>query len=169
MTINDAGGSTATAGSTATVADAALTAGTVTLSGGIEGVTPTTLSATFSDANAGAQASDFSGTINWGDGNTTVFTSSAISGTNGSFAVSGSHQYSQTGNYSTTFTINDAGGSTTTVTGTTGAPPVISAPQSGETALAFATIDDPGTLHGSASGINNAGVIARLSSDRREP
>ena len=47
-----------TANSTVTVVvgDATLTAGTVSALGGVEGVTPTSLSATFSDANAGAPA-----------------------------------------------------------------------------------------------------------------
>ena len=38
-------------------------------------------------------------------------------------------------------------------------PPAISAPASGATASAFATVDDPGTLHSSANGINDSGVI----------
>ncbi|WP_426442478.1 DUF4347 domain-containing protein [Bradyrhizobium genosp. P] len=120
VTINDAGGSTTTDTGTTTVADAALSAGTVTAGGGVEGTTATTLSATFTDANLGAPASDFSGTINWGDGTATqTFTSSAVSGSNGSYAVSGSHQYAEQGSYTETVTINDAGGSTTTDTGTT--------------------------------------------------
>src|SRR5262249_9073997 len=76
---------------TFTVADAALTSGTVTVGGGVEGVTPATLSATFTDANLGAPASDFSGTIDWGDGGpTTSFTSADVtSNGGGSFTVSG--------------------------------------------------------------------------------
>jgi hypothetical protein len=46
-----------------TVADAVLTAGTVTANGGVEGVTPTSLSATFTDANLTAPTRDFSGTL----------------------------------------------------------------------------------------------------------
>ena len=89
VTINDAGGSSTQDSGTTTVADAPLTAGTVTASGGVEGVTATTLTATFSDANTAAPTSDFSGTINWGDGNTTNFTSAAVSGSGGSYTVSG--------------------------------------------------------------------------------
>ena len=90
--LNDVAGSTATDGSnTITVADATLTAGTATLTGGVEGMTATTLSATFSDADLGAPTSDFSGTINWGDGTSTNFTSAAVSGSGGAYTVSGSH------------------------------------------------------------------------------
>src|SRR6202034_2897964 len=101
------------------VADAGLTAGTVSLSGGVSDVTPATLSATFTDANTGAATSDFSGTIAWGDGTSTPFTSSAVSGSNGDFTVSGSHLYADEGSYNATVTINDVGGSTTAVDGIT--------------------------------------------------
>ena len=63
--------------------------------------------------------SDFSGTINWGDGNTTTFTSGAVPASGGTFTVSGSHQYAEEGLHDVTVTINDKGGSTTTDTGTT--------------------------------------------------
>ena len=101
------------------VADAPLTAGTVTAGGGVEGVTATTLSATFTDANPGATTSDFSGTIDWGDGNTTTFTASGVTGSNGAFTVNGSHTYAEEGTYTPVVTIDDAGGSTATDTGTT--------------------------------------------------
>ena len=115
VTINDAGGSSASESGTATVGDAALTQGTATLTGG---VMATMLSATFSDANTGAPTSDFSGTIAWGDGQTTIFDSTAVSGSNGSYTVDGSHQYATEGSYTATVTINDEGGSATTESGT---------------------------------------------------
>ncbi|MGA8821008.1 MAG: hypothetical protein WB624_27275, partial [Xanthobacteraceae bacterium] len=115
VTINDAGGSSASESGTATVGDAPLTQGTATLTAG---VTATMLSATFSDANTGAPTSDFFGTIAWGDGSTTNFTSSAITGSNGSYTVDGSHQYATEGSYTATVTINDEGGSATTESGT---------------------------------------------------
>src|SRR5581483_3183518 len=88
VTINDGGSKTTDSGST-TVADAPLTAGTVTAAGGVEGSVATTLNATFTDANAGATADDFSGTIAWGDGTTTNFTSGSVSEQNGVFTVAG--------------------------------------------------------------------------------
>ncbi len=124
VTINDDGGSTTTDTGSTTVADAPLTAGTVSASGGVAGLTPTTLSATFTDANRNAPTSDFSGTINWGDGtlanpDITTFGSSAVSGSGGSYTVSGSHQYAEEGPYAITVTINDVGGSTTSDSGST--------------------------------------------------
>ena len=128
VTIQDVGGSVVTESTTTTVADAPLTAGTVTASGGAAGVTPTTLSATFTDANHGAPTSDFSGTVNWGDGSTSTFTNGNVSGSNGAFTVSGlSHLYAADGTYNVAVTINDTGGSTTTETGTASAAPTITA------------------------------------------
>jgi hypothetical protein len=44
--------------------------------------------ATFTDPDTNATASEYSATIDWGDGNTSTGT---ISGSGGSFSVSGSH------------------------------------------------------------------------------
>ncbi len=115
--INDEGGSSTTDTGNTTVADAPLTHGTVSAGGGVEYTTPASLSATFTDANLGTPTSDFSGTINWGDGHTTPFTSSAVTGSGGSYTVSGSHQYAEDGTYSVIIVINDEGGNSTTDTG----------------------------------------------------
>jgi hypothetical protein len=105
----------ATAHSTANVADAALTAGTLTISGGTEGVSPTALSFKFTDANAGATTADFTASIHWGDGSTT---SGAVTGGGGAFTVTGSHTYAEEGSYSVHVTVADDGGSTTSANGT---------------------------------------------------
>src|SRR5262249_30303227 len=108
--------------SVGTVADAPLTAGTVTtVTGGIENTTAAALSATFTDANHTAPTSDFSGTISWGDGQTSAFTSGNVTTTgNGTFTVSGlSHVYAEEGTTGVTVTITDVGGSKTTDTGST--------------------------------------------------
>jgi hypothetical protein len=121
-TILDRGGSSATETGMTTVADAPLTAGTVTVSGGVEGTTAASLNATFSDADTGAPASDFSGTIDWGDGSaaTTFGNANVIANGNGSFTVSGlSHTYAEEGTYNTSVAIDDAGGSAATETGVT--------------------------------------------------
>src|SRR5207248_652262 len=87
---------------------------------GIEGVSPTSLSATFSDANHGAPTSDFSGTTNWGAGATLrAFTPTAARSKGGSYTVTGSHQYAEEGTYTVTVTINHVGTSSTTDTGST--------------------------------------------------
>ena len=121
ITASTVGAVSDTAGGYAlTVNDAPLTSGTVSVSGGVEGTTAATLSATFSDAYAAAPTSDFSGTINWGDGTAaTPFTSADVSGSGGSFTVSGlSHLYAEDGTYNVSVAINDEGGSTTTDSGT---------------------------------------------------
>jgi hypothetical protein len=105
----------ATANSTANVADAALTAGTLTVTGGVEGVSPTTVSFNFTDANAGATTADFSASITWGDSTTTTGT---VTGAAGSFTVTGSHTYAEEGSYPVKVTVTDDGGSTTSANGT---------------------------------------------------
>ena len=119
VTVYDVGGASDSSTTTTTVAGASLAPGTITAIGGVEYTTPTTLSATFTDPNVNAPTSDFSGTIQWGDGETTPFTSSAVSGSGGSYTVSGSHQYAEEGSYDITVAINDIEGSSTTDTGST--------------------------------------------------
>ena len=80
-----------------------------------EGVTTGTV-ATFTDANPNATASDFTATINWGDGTTTTGTVVAQNG--GGFAVDGTHTYADEGKYTVDVTINDVGGSTASATST---------------------------------------------------
>ena len=82
----------------AKVADAPLTAGTVTLSGGGEGGSPTTLSAAFTDANLGAPTSDFSGHDQLGRRQHHELTSGDVAADGGgAFTVSGSHLYVEDG------------------------------------------------------------------------
>jgi hypothetical protein len=123
VTISDAAGISDTAASIADVADAPLTAGTASATAATEGVTASKLTATFSDANTAAPTSDFSGTIDWGDGtaaspDVTAFTSSDVAGSGGSYTVTAAHLYVEQGSYPVTITVNDVGGSTATITGT---------------------------------------------------
>jgi VCBS repeat protein len=57
--------------------------------------------ATFTDTYLGNSASDFAAVINWGDGNTSAGT---VTGSNGSFTVTGSNTYASAG--TDTFTVN---------------------------------------------------------------
>ena len=61
--------------------------------------------ATFYDSNPSGVAADFSATIAWGDGQTTL---GAIRATDiGTFVISGDHAYAAPGAYSVTFNVND--------------------------------------------------------------
>lgn len=98
--------------STATVADAPLTAaGVDTLSTNpVDGVV-----ATFTDANPHAPVSDFTATIDWGDGS--AATAGTVSATdNGTFTVSGSHTYATLGPKTILVHIVDEGGQTADAT-----------------------------------------------------
>ena len=114
VTVVGDGGSTAVGHGDALVGDALLTSGTLTSGNGVEGVTASTLSFSFTDANPGATVSDFSATITWGDG---ASSAGSVSATSGGFAVSASHRYLEEGTYNATVTVTDAGGSTITTAG----------------------------------------------------
>jgi photosystem II stability/assembly factor-like uncharacterized protein/PKD repeat protein len=115
VTVVDAGGQSASVTETITVADAPLTGTPVTLNS-VEGATFGGTAATFTDANPFAALTDFSATINWGDGTTTPGTLKK-SGV-GAFGVTGVHVYAEEGTYNVNVTVNDVGGSTTTIAST---------------------------------------------------
>ncbi|HVX15776.1 MAG TPA: NF038129 family PEP-CTERM protein [Pirellulales bacterium] len=92
------------------VFDAPLTATATTVNGTV-GVAFTGLVANFSDANSLGTVSEFSATIDWGDGTSS---SGTVSGANGSFAVSGAHTYAKAGNDSVTVVVGDVDGQTAT-------------------------------------------------------
>jgi cyclophilin family peptidyl-prolyl cis-trans isomerase len=104
VTITDSSGATTILNGTATVADAALTGQGGTLSG----FQLTALSgtvATFTDANASAEANDFTALINWGDN--TPATVGVVSGSGGHFTVTGSHTFAAPGTFTPKVTITD--------------------------------------------------------------
>jgi hypothetical protein len=112
ITDNDNAANSATAHSTAKVADAPIHASGVSLI-----TTPAAYSgpvATFTD-EANGPRSDFSATVNWGDGSSSAATISGPSA-NGTFTVSGSHTYATTGPFTVTVKVTDVGGSTDTAT-----------------------------------------------------
>jgi hypothetical protein len=61
--------------------------------------------ATFSDPDSSASATEYSATIDWGDGSPT--SSGAISGTGGEFSVDGAHTFPEEGSYSVIVKITD--------------------------------------------------------------
>jgi FG-GAP-like repeat len=114
---------------------------------------------TFIDSNPLQIASDFTATINWGDGTTSTGSISELAGT---FTISGSHTYATVGVYTVVASVDDAPGApialdprTVTVTGI-----------SGHTTLASATEDmavSPSTTVSTFADSNGADVAAGFS------
>jgi hypothetical protein len=108
----------ATATGTASVADADLLAPVTASVSATEGTTFSGAVATFTNSGyAGNPATDFTATIDWGDGTTTAGT---VSGSGGTLTVSGSHLYADEGSNPLTVTLSDdaPGAATATATGT---------------------------------------------------
>jgi hypothetical protein len=70
--------------------------------------------ASFTDADSNGKVSDFTATIDWGDGDPSAGT--IVASSNG-FIVSGTHAYEEEGTHAITVTIQDQGGASATVTG----------------------------------------------------
>ena len=70
--------------------------------------------ATFTDGNPYASLSAFSGTIDWGDGKKTPFTSTDVTLASGVFSVHGGHTYAEEGKYSVSVSVKDVDGSSLT-------------------------------------------------------
>jgi uncharacterized repeat protein (TIGR01451 family) len=119
----DVGGASAGgSSSTFTVADAPLTLTSVYAPPGglISGRTGTFTVATFTDGNAGAPLSGSTAVIAWGDGTTTTVTgANGLSGSGGNFAVQAAHNYTQEGIHALSVQVLDAGGASTSATGST--------------------------------------------------
>ena len=125
LTISDATGASASQTALVTVADAALTASAAGL-GVVNGFANMPLGASpvaiasFTDNNASATASDFTATIDWGDGGIdTVSAASggivAVTGVPGMFEVLGNHTYAADSAYLVNVAIQDVGGASASV------------------------------------------------------
>jgi len=115
LTVTDSGGASASATATALASDAPLSASLLPL-GLSEGASFSGAVASFADADPGGLVSDFSATIDWGDGTTTagVVSFDAVSGR---FRVDGSHVYQAQGVAAVRVVIADAGGAGAEATG----------------------------------------------------
>ena len=113
VAVTDDGGSTATLTATATVADASLSGSCATPV--VSGTAYAGATATFTDHSASGTLTDFSATINWGDGSSSAGVITGGPGT-APYTVSGTHTYATAGFYVITTTITDVGGSSVTVT-----------------------------------------------------
>src|SRR5947209_8178762 len=104
----------ATVAGSANVADAPLTAAGRSISP-VEGAAFTGVVATFTDADPGGVVSDYTATIDWGDGHTSA---GAITLSAGVFSVSGTNAYAEEGCYVLSVTIRDVGGAQASVSAT---------------------------------------------------
>jgi hypothetical protein len=108
VSVKDSGSLSASGNASAIVKDAALKL-THFVAGGTRD-RYAALGATFTDADPNGQVSDYTATITWGDGNTSmvkVYKNPFGKG----FVLAGLHQYASKGTYSVTLTVSDAGGS----------------------------------------------------------
>ncbi len=158
VSVTDSGGTTpitVSGASSAVIADAPLTSGAAVLQTGNTGITLVGIGVgSFTDANPGAITSDFTGTIDWGDGSpNSVAIFAGVGG--GVFDVSGSHTYAKPGVYTVTTNVFDVGGSTTTLIGSftitdlpvTGSTKSFTAVEGQNTGpFVLATFEDPNTL-----------------------
>ncbi len=107
--------STVTTGGSAQVFDAPLTPGQFLLPSLVEGNSFAGFVATFSDGDPFGAATDFTATIDWGDG--TMSAGAIVPLGNATFGVEGQHTYLATGLLSVSANVLDSGASTVDVLG----------------------------------------------------
>jgi large repetitive protein len=117
VVVADDGGAATTVSGSAVIADAALTAFTGADLTPNTGATISPSLGSFVDANPGAQSSDFTTIIYWGDGSNSAGTITQPNGAGDPFTVTGTHVYATPGDYSITTNVADVGGSAVTLTG----------------------------------------------------
>ncbi len=115
--VDSATGASTTIATSATVGDATLTKTGGFQLGTLLGQSNNLTLATFTDGNPSASLSDYTATINWGDGSGNQTATIADSGV-GVFSIGGAHNYNQTGTYTATITVTDINGATQTTTST---------------------------------------------------
>ncbi len=121
VTVNDVGvpadvtGSTITINQTITVKDASLTSQGTSF-GLVEGTAFNGTAATFQSGDPSAPISDFSVSIDWGDGTPPDTSATIVSTGQGGYRIQANHVFVNTGSYTGTVSINDAGGSSTQAT-----------------------------------------------------
>jgi cyclophilin family peptidyl-prolyl cis-trans isomerase len=157
-------GVTATTSTTATVTTPFSNVTGVSVSG-TEGTSTGSLEvASFDFADTSVSNTDFTASINWGDGNTTTGT---VNGSNGSFTVDGSNTYAEAGVYDVqvTITYNGASNSSSspqTVTGDMGLATTTAT-------LADAALTAQGTTFAATPGAAFNGVVATFTDANPTP
>ena len=89
----------------------------VNLTAGVLPSTPVAVGS-FSDSDTTATISNFTASINWGDGNVSPGTITQSSTNPSLFLVSGTNLYASQGTYTITISVNDQGGNSTTIKST---------------------------------------------------
>jgi hypothetical protein len=102
--------------------------------------------ASFSDSDLVTPASDLVATVDWGDG--TAVTTGTVSGSSGSFTVSGTHTYTLAGTDTVTVTLSDDAPGTATATATSTAN------------IAIGTITIPASEFNVTENVSNTAIIA---------
>jgi len=154
LTDDAPGTATATASAALTVAEADSLTGAVTPIATVEGATFSGAVATFTDTYTSNVASDFTATITWGDGTTTVGTVTLLGG---SATVSGSHTYVEQGAYTYSVTLSDDAPGTATGTA------------SGTVNVADAALSGTGNpLHGTAGAPLSNVVVGTFTDQQKE-
>jgi hypothetical protein len=118
LTDDAPGTASATAGGSASIAEADALSGSTLSIAPTEGQTFTGAVATFTDTNLSNTASDFTATIDWGDGTTDTGAAVTVTGSGGNFTVSGSHIYADEGSFTAKVTLADDAPGTATGTAT---------------------------------------------------
>ena len=155
ITVTSVDGAVTIIGGSAIITDAPLTAGAIALGAGNSGIPLSdVLVGTFTDGNAAAPITDFTGVTNWGDSSPNSLATFVAAG-GGVFDVFGSHTYAGPGVFTVRTNVFDVGGSTTTVTATytitdlpvTGSTNSFTAVEGQNTGpFVLATFEDPNTL-----------------------
>lgn len=125
VTITDSLGAVSVVNGTATIADAPLTPQPALVAAAPGVAFTSKVVAGFTDADTRAIVSDFTATIDWGDGQSSAGT--IVAATGGGFNVLGGHTYATINSFAVTVTIHDAGGSSAVANSTadTHAPTIV--------------------------------------------
>jgi hypothetical protein len=126
--------------------------------GAVEGVSFSGAVATVTDPDTAATAGEYAATIDWGDGSPVAV--GTVSGSGGSFSVSGSHTYAEEGSYTVTTTLGDIDTPAITVTATSTATVADATLTAGALTLGAATEGSGATSASFAFSDANAGATA---------
>jgi hypothetical protein len=136
ITLTDANGNTTTLGTAATVADAPITFDATGFDSGVLINQSATVDlAGFIDGNPSTSSSDFTVTINWGDGS--GLDTGQVTGLGDEFVITGTHAYSSDGTKNVTVTLTDVDGASATTSATVTVGDLFAGEQANLTAASF--------------------------------